>query len=236
MRSSWTMAGWLWIGGITAAAAAETTPIELASLRAQVERQNVELSRLRARLGEIDDGRWLNLAAQAGVAAALAHSELTDRQRQRISSAITREASAHGLDPLLLVALIQTESAFDCYAVSDVGAMGLMQVTPQTAGWLAPRLGTRLGRKTSLFDPDLNVQLGASYLADLLTRFGSLERALVAYNVGPALARKLLANPESRAHALRGYPQRIVREYHRLQEKARPAALVATTRGAAFPK
>ncbi len=97
-----------------------------------------------------------------------------------------QEASQRlNLDPHLLTALIATESGFNPAAVSPKGALGLMQIMPDTAlrYGVAPD-GTQSQRK-KLFDPATNIRAGTRYLRDLLNLFnGRLELALAAYNAG----------------------------------------------------
>lgn len=80
------------------------------------------------------------------------------------------------IDPLLVRLIIEQESAFDPLALSPTGAMGLMQLMPDTA-WL---LGV-----DDPFDPDQNIEAGVRYFAQQMDRFGNLELALAAYNAGP---------------------------------------------------
>lgn len=100
--------------------------------------------------------------------------------------AIRREAQKHGLDPLLMAALIRQESEFDKDAVSSAGAIGLMQVMPATGRELARRLRMGPVTRKSLHNPSTNLALGAYYLArQIELRDGSVEQALAAYNAGP---------------------------------------------------
>ncbi len=156
-------------------------------------------------------------AERLGVVAAVQASLLPERQQRRLAMAIVRESRENGLDPLLVVAVITCESTFNTYAVSGVGAMGLMQVMPDTGVYLADKAGFKLQRNTNLFDSELNVELGTAYLADLISRFGSPERALVAYNAGPTLARKILSQSDARERFLAGYPAKVMREFRRLK-------------------
>jgi hypothetical protein len=89
---------------------------------------------------------------------------------------ITVAARAEGLDPSLVEAVVAVESAFSPRAVSGKGAMGLMQLMPQTA---------RLYGVSNAFDPRQNLSGGTRHLRDLLSLFrGDLPRALAAYNAG----------------------------------------------------
>jgi soluble lytic murein transglycosylase len=157
-------------------------------------------------------------AVALGVVDAVRASGLPHPQQRRLAVAIVREAKRQEVDPLLVVAVIRTESSFDNYAVSPVGAMGLMQVMPATGAWLLERRGEKLRRRTNLFDPELNVALGTFYLAELIAKFGAVDKALVAYNAGPSNARKILARPEARKKFMAGYPAKVLREHRKLRE------------------
>jgi soluble lytic murein transglycosylase-like protein len=86
-------------------------------------------------------------------------------------------AQREGLEPKLLTAVIQQESAFRPCAISQKGAQGLMQLMPDTAN--------RFGVKDP-FDAKQNIDAGAKYLKELLTRYsGNLALTLGAYNAGP---------------------------------------------------
>ncbi len=94
----------------------------------------------------------------------------------RYDPLIDRAAAQAAVAPALLRAMIVVESGFNASAVSRAGAIGLMQLMPQTAR----RYGV-----TNAFDPRQNVHAGALYLRDLLHRFGNnLPLALAAYNAG----------------------------------------------------
>ena len=103
----------------------------------------------------------------------------------RYDAAIRRAATRQGLDPTLVKAVIAVESGFEPAAVSQKGAIGLMQVMPATG----ERYGVRADRKRSvedkLLDPALNLDIGTRYLADLRRQFVARpELALAAYNAG----------------------------------------------------
>ena len=108
-------------------------------------------------------------------------------QTGKIVPIVQRYAARFKVDPLLVLAVIQVESRFDATAVSDQGAMGLMQLRGDTARELAEDLGLSWRGDEQLFDPETNVMLGCAYLSRLTTRFGDVDAALAAYSSGPAL-------------------------------------------------
>jgi soluble lytic murein transglycosylase-like protein len=138
-------------------------------------------------------------------------------ERRRVMAAIVRESRRHGLDPALVAAVIQVESRFDPFAVSPVGACGLMQLMPPTARWLLEKGSEPARIRTAqLFNPVLNIELGTSYLAQLMARFdGDLTRALIAYNAGPGVARALQRGSKS-WRRLEVYPRTVLAVYKAL--------------------
>ncbi len=94
----------------------------------------------------------------------------------RYDSHIREAAERHGVDFPLLKAIIKVESDFDSRAVSDKGAVGLMQIMPENFGHLNLR---------NPYDPAENIMAGTLFFRRLLDRFGELKLALAAYNSGP---------------------------------------------------
>ncbi len=188
---------------------------ELLELLAQRDAELRDLREFKDRV--LQEEALYGQAEAMGIVKAVARSGLPARQQRRLSVAIVREAQHNGVDPLLVVAVIRCESGFDNYAVSPVGAMGLMQVMPDTGAYLAELRGEELGKTANLFDPELNVELGTAYLADLIKQFKTLERALVAYNAGPGAAEKILAKRETRRKFVAGYPKKVVAEFRKLK-------------------
>jgi soluble lytic murein transglycosylase len=89
-------------------------------------------------------------------------------------------------DPFLLTALIVTESSFNNWAKSHRGALGLMQIRPQTGHAMATEVNLPWDGKPTLFRPDSNIALGTYYLNKLQNRFNNdVKLALEAYNHGP---------------------------------------------------
>ncbi len=117
---------------------------------------------------------------------------------------LIRDASArHGVDPLLVAAMVEAESGFDPNAVSAVGAVGLMQVLPTTA---------ELYSDGDPFDPVVNMGVGTRYLRSLLKQFdGDTALALAAYNAGPGNVLRHQGVPPFRE--TRNYVERVMSRY-----------------------
>jgi soluble lytic murein transglycosylase-like protein len=107
--------------------------------------------------------------------------------------AILEEAERNALEPELILAVIQIESAYYNFARSRVGALGLMQVMPATGQMLARQHGLEWNGPQTLFDPVANVRLGCRYLAALRARYGRIDAALAAYNWGPGAIDRRIA-------------------------------------------
>jgi len=123
-----------------------------------------------------EDEELQEAAARGGASAALRLIERRKRALPGIERHIEEVAGQHGIDPQLVHAVIQVESAWNPRARSRKGALGLMQLLPPTAA----RFGV-----TDLFDPLENTNAGIRYLRFLLDRFDSnLEFALAGYNAG----------------------------------------------------
>ncbi len=99
-------------------------------------------------------------------------------------SAIEENAAAHRIDPYLVAAVIKNESKFQPTVRSDRGAVGLMQLMPQTAEWIAWRMEEPFAEE-ALEEPAHNIRYGVWYLDALEQEFGGNDiLALAAYNAG----------------------------------------------------
>lgn len=128
-------------------------------------------------------------------------------ERRRLASLVTAAAATHGVPENLLTAVIEVESNFNAGAVSPKGAVGLMQLMPQTARHL---------KVSDARDPAANIDGGARYLKELLRRFGNnLHLALAAYNAGPTTVRRSGGIPPI-AETQR-YVPKVMQRYHKLQ-------------------
>lgn len=98
---------------------------------------------------------------------------------------VVKAAGRNHLSPYFVAAVIRVESGFRPDVVSRRGAVGLMQLMPSTAQWIAPKAGLGTGRP-DLTNPTVNITLGAWYLKHLLVSFHrNSVLALAAYNGGP---------------------------------------------------
>lgn len=126
-------------------------------------------------------------------------------------ASIHAAAKGANLNPWLLAALVQAESAFDPRAVSRAGAKGLTQLMPAAAAD---------HRVEDVFDPDDNLRGGAGHLRLMLDRFSSLPLALAAYNAGAATVERYDGVPPYRE--TRGYVRRILSAFCPEHEDAPP--------------
>ncbi len=122
------------------------------------------------------DGQKIILNEPAEMRSRRLSNRLLNAPDMELQSIIETSALDHDLDPRLIQAVMQVESGFNRSALSSKGAMGLMQLMPQTA---------RLLQVTDPWDPEENVRGGVKYLKQMVDRFGDLELALAAYNAGP---------------------------------------------------
>jgi soluble lytic murein transglycosylase-like protein len=125
---------------------------------------------------------------------------------------INTACGRHGVDPALVHALVKVESDFNPYALSRKGAMGLMQLMPQTA--VVMNVGNS-------FNPNENIDGGVKYLRYLIDRYeGNLSLALAAYNSGETAVKKwgtIPPYPETQ-----NYVQRIMKIYNGNELAFRP--------------
>ena len=129
----------------------------------------------------------------------------SNSKEDRLDRIVREAAERHNVDPALVKAVITTESGWNPQAVSRKGAVGLMQLIPQTA--------QRFGVNNS-FDPAQNVEGGTSYLRTLLDRYnGDLPKSLAAYNAGERAVDLSNGIPDYRE--TRMYVQKVTANYFR---------------------
>lgn len=126
-------------------------------------------------------------------------------------------AAANGVDPLLIYAVIRTESGFDPSAESNVGARGLMQITEVTFDWIKSKIAP--GEDLTfddLYDPAVNIRFGVYYISACLERYhGDVSTAAAAYHSGWGTVDALLQKEEHSADGitLQGFPYNQMHHY-----------------------
>lgn len=152
------------------------------------------------------------------------HPMISERELEPMISRYSRQ---HQLHPALIRAVIKAESDFDPHAVSRAGAVGLMQLMPQTAVRLEVR---------DLYDPEDNIGGGTKYLRQLLDRFrGNLPLALAAYNAGEHVVDRYRTLPP--IDETRQYVRKVLRFYRTflMRDLAATGRIIAPSEAAASP-
>ena len=139
-----------------------------------------------------------------------------DEEVAQLTQVVYSESKKYGYDPLLILALILTESSLRKGQVSTMGAQGLMQVKPSVGYALSRRRGINWRGELSLFEPAFNIQLGTLYLFELILKFKDVKKAIIAYNLGEnALKLRLKHGQNPPTYFLR----RVLKKYEELKEK-----------------
>ena len=139
---------------------------------------------------------------------------------QRFEALIEQFAKLHKLDPALVKAVIAVESAFQPNAVSPKGALGLMQVVPDTGARYGIASDKKRTAAQKLLDPATNVRIGTLHLSNLLALFpGRIELALAAYNAGENAVQRhdntVPPYPETREYV------KLVRQFYSIYQPPR---------------
>lgn len=159
---------------------------------------------------------WLILAVAIVAGAFLYVNETSPPWYERLryplhySAYIRAHATDDSLEPALVAAVIYQESKFRPDAQSSSGAIGLMQVTPETAHGIAIRTGGAAFHTVDLYTPEINIRYGAWYLQNLFRKYHTERLVLAAYNAGQGNVDKWLAHNEPIQFAeTRAYVERV---------------------------
>ncbi len=142
---------------------------------------------------------------------------------------VVKYSEEYNLDPMLVMAVIKTESNFDKDAISHKGARGLMQIGESTGRWASEILKLEEYTGDLLYDPETNIRIGAWYLRELLDQYDHEYVALAAYNAGSGNVSEWLSNQEysNDGENLQNIPFSETEEYvRRVQRNKRVYELV----------
>jgi soluble lytic murein transglycosylase-like protein len=141
-------------------------------------------------------------------------SGLSPRERLALAHAIVDESQRYDVAVPMILAVIWSESGFHNFARSSTGALGLMQILPSTGRTLSERVGMRWEGPRSLLEPTVNVRLGTYYLRWLYKRYGSWDRALAAYSLGPGALDRMLREGQTIPE---DYAKRVLTRFQTVQ-------------------
>jgi soluble lytic murein transglycosylase len=145
--------------------------------------------------------------------------ELSQQEKTSLGQVIYEESERYGYDPLVLMAMIMTESSFRPDVRSHKGARGLMQIMPAVGRELSPEVekahGIEISSAKDLLDPEVNVKVGSYYLFKLILRFQDLKTAIRAYNEGPTDISKRIRRGKPMPQIYYG---KIIRNYNLLKD------------------
>lgn len=116
---------------------------------------------------------------------------------QKYTDIVEKSASESGVDKNLVFAVVRTESSFNPEARSQIGALGLMQLTPPTFEWAMDKTPEKENySEEDLYKPSVNIRYGTIVLAAFIKEFGNEETALAAYNAGRTNVKKWLTDSQ----------------------------------------
>lgn len=118
------------------------------------------------------------------------------------NQSVLKYSAQYNVDPYIIYSIMRVESKFNPYAKSNKGALGLMQITPQTGEYIANMLKVNNFDENMLYNPDLNIQFGAYYFSKLYNDYNSdIDCALAAYNGGSGnVAKWITTNAEGKKY------------------------------------
>lgn len=131
-------------------------------------------------------------------------------QARAVARTVITESAKYGLDPIFVLAVIKTESGFNPLVVGRHGEIGLMQIKPDTAAWMARKYDLPWNGQQTLRSPTANIKIGLAYMNYLRGKFDKKALKYVsAYNMGPTNVRRLLAKNMKPAE----YNSRVMKNY-----------------------
>lgn len=145
----------------------------------------------------------------------LVKPRLKESQKFKLAEIIHKESDKYGYDPLLIIAIIRTESSFNNWAISNRGAKGLMQILPMTAEEIAKEANIDWKDDSTLHNPIVNIKMGTYYLSKLENIFKDIDLALEAYNRGPTKISRMIKQGK---RPRKGYSTKVLSFYHTIKK------------------
>lgn len=139
----------------------------------------------------------------------------SDEEVGQLSDVVYTESRRYHYDPMFVLAIIITESSFRKGQVSPKGARGLMQVIPYVGEDVAMRADVDWEGMQTLFEPQSNIKLGTLHLFEQILKFGDVQQAIVAYNMGETRLRGLI---RQNLPMPKQYLKRVMDNYKMLKE------------------
>jgi hypothetical protein len=180
-------------------------------------------------------GLLAQLGAEEKIGAALKNvlgNSISPSTYYQLVDLVYNNSTTYGYDPFLVLAVMQVESVFKPFALGRYrnlelsGALGLMQLKPETAREIGRDLGIIITGDKDLFRPEINMVIGVAYLTKLISSFKSFKLGLLAYNQGPGVVKEHLTGKQPLSMK---YYQRVLRSYYNLKKSAQ--AQMADTLG-----
>jgi hypothetical protein len=140
----------------------------------------------------------------------------TEEEKTDLAEVISDECDKYDYDPLFLLAVILTESSFMRGQVSHKGAEGLMQIRPFVGRSLADKIGINWEDGSTLFDPDLNIKMGALHLFEMILKFRDIRKAIISYNLGESALR---SHMRLNKPLPKSYLNKVLTKYSMLKER-----------------
>lgn len=136
-------------------------------------------------------------------------------EEEKLATVIIDVSREYSIDPALVLAIIKTESRFNNWARSRKGAVGLMQLMPDTGREVAESIDVQWRGAKTLYDPYNNVRMGVHYYSALKERFENDMHTLAAYNAG---ARGAIARARLKGSMARNYAEKVMDNYREIKE------------------
>ena len=157
---------------------------------------------------------FLSIAIVSALVADLGSRHFRAKRERSVYTTVLGAAESFGVSPAIVLAVIRTESDFYPRALSPVGAIGLMQILPETFAYLRDEHLKENLSDEALWEPEVNVRYGTYYLSYLFERFHNWPVALAAYNAGPARVEAWLKDPSySKNGVLTDIPYKETSDY-----------------------